>query len=479
MLRQAIARLTLTQPTVNLRQYGSALRAIGQERLTPELRMALMDYALGPLTMVPGVLLLLAIHLTTAFAGWSIDQTLALGVGLTTGMLAASVFLPAIGRRASIYIATDDHVSLRHYAWLTIALLFAGGLVASALIYAATGVLGLLTPETRIIFAVGSLSLGCVWLLGGWLSLLRQYYWLLLSLAIGLVTYIAVNRILALLTPYHIAPAALAGVAVAIGIEARALTRRLGSVLSAPANSHPALPAPAYIAWEATPYLAHGAMTLLFILSPHTLGWLGVQRLAENQLLGFAHVQIALTLALPPIALATGVIERTLRVFWRWTKDQLEATDGNRPGVFCNGLLALYRRQLGVLLSAMLGGSLLVLVAVGWATTADVLPIWLAGFNLNLITLLVAVSLVGYSLLAWAYLNGALCVTLNCPAAILPAGLAGLLTMAVVGVPLCLLLGYGQAIVAFLSGAFVYAVLSTRTVIRVLSASDYHFFASG
>jgi len=479
MLRQAIDRLALSQPTINVRRHGAALRAIGKEMLTPETRSALMDYALGPVTLVPGLLLLLAIHLTTTFGGWSIDQTMALGIGLTTGMLTASVFLPSIGRRASIYVATDDPVSLRHYAWLTIALLFAGGVVASAFVYAATGQLGLLTPKTRAIFALGSLGLGFVWLLGGWLSLLRQYRWLMLGLVCGLITFIAIDRLLALLTPHHIGPAALAGFGVAISVEMRALIRRLGAVFPASPDSIPTLPASAYLAWEAAPYLAHGAIILLFILTPHALGWLGAQQLAENALAGFAHVQIALTLSLPPLALANGVIERTLRVVWRWSKEQLEATNGNQPEAFHAGIRALYWRQLGVLLATVLGSSLLLLIGFRWAIVADLAPVWLAGFNLNLIALLAALTLGSYGLLAWAYLNGALCVTLNCPVAILPAGLIGLLTMAVIGIPLCLTLGYGQAIVAFLSGASVYAALSTRSVIRALNASDYHFFASG
>ena len=110
---------------------------------------------------------------------------------------------------------------------------------------------------------------------------------------------------------------------------------------------------------------------------------------------------------------------------------------------------------------------------------ADPAPGWMAGLDRATVIVIFVVSLASYGFLAVAYFNASICLTLNRPTAVLPAGAVGLLTMAILGIPLCLFLDYRHAVIAFLAGSFVFAVLTARSVTQVLDSSDYHFFASG
>ena len=481
MNSQALDKLSfvMAQPIANFRRLGVAARPHYDRLFTPPVRAAVVDYSRGPLAMIPGVVLLVAIQVATALGDWDVAHVMALSIGLTSGMLGAAIFLPAIGRRASIYVAADDNLSLRHYVYLSLCFLGATGIAVIASLLIGMGQLGILTPETRAIFAMSNLGLGFVWLLGGWLSLLGKPAWPVVSLVVGLVTFVVTDQLLALLVSFHIAPAALAGFGAAIGLQVWALQRRLVGRKDNSAQSRPFLPSPPYLAWEAAPNLAYGVSSILFIIVPHALGFLGASQLQTGQLEAFANIEVALTLALPPFVLAGGVTERTLRLFWRWSQEQLEAIHGDQPGAFRNSVTGFFRRQFGVFAVTVTVCSVLLAFVIGSAFTADPLPGWMVDVNGETVMLIFVLSLVCYGFLGLAYFSTSICLTLNRPTAALTAGAMGLLTMIGLGIPLCLFLDYRQSLIAFLAGAFVYAVLTARSVSRVLDSSDYHLFASG
>src|ERR1700693_1958609 len=81
----------------------------GVARLFPQpARETLGDYARGPLTLLPGGMILIIIQVYAAFGHWAASRALAFSLGFTVGVLATSGFVPAITRRVSIYQSLNN-----------------------------------------------------------------------------------------------------------------------------------------------------------------------------------------------------------------------------------------------------------------------------------------------------------------------------------------------------------------------------------
>ena len=444
---------------------------------SPSLRQALADYARGPLALLPGVVLLLVIRVYAALGQWESGRVLALGLGMTCSMLITGGFVQAVSRRGSLYLGLGNRRAASQFLRITTRWALTCVVVAAVLSILLMAALGLFTPAERFAFGLAFAGLGAIWLLAAGLVLVQAPGWLGAGLTLGLVAGIATDRITALISSLHLTAGTAVGFVVTLGIIWSAVNRGLDSKPGKPAGSV-RLPSISYLVYEAAPYLAYGFLYTLLILLPHLLGWLGALGPGQDRLGAMNGIEMGLTLALLPMALAGGVAERTLRLFWGQAKLVQAAVQGHDPRQFGEALIRFYRQKLQLYLAILAGGSFAAYLSFQAAWSAGLLNRWLQLSDLNTAAFVFRASLIAYCLLGWSSFNCMFAITMGRPRQPLRAALIGIVTLLVVGIPLSLGLHFSYAALAFIAGTAAFAWVSTRSTRQLLRSADYYYFSS-
>jgi hypothetical protein len=444
---------------------------------SPSLRQTLADYARGPLALLPGVVLLLVIRVYAALGQWESGRVLALGLGMTVSMLLTGGFVQAVSRRGSLYLGLGNRRAASQFLRITTGWALACVVAAAALSVLLMAALGLFTPAERFAFGLAFAGLGAIWLLAAGLVLVQAPGWLGAGLALGLVAGVATDRMTALISSLHLTAGTVIGFVVTLGIIWSAVNRGLDSKPGKPAGSV-RLPSISYLAYEAAPYLAYGFLYTLLILLPHLLGWLGALGPGQDRLGAMNGIEMGLTLALLPMALAGGAAERALRLFWGQAKLVQAATQGHDPRQFGEALIRFYRRKLELYLVILAGGSLAAYLLFQAAWNAGLLNRWLQLSDLNTAAFVFRASLIAYCLLGWSSFNCMFAITMGRPRQPLRAALAGIVTLLVVGIPLSLGLHFSYAPLAFIAGTLAFTWVSSRSTRQLLRSADYYYFSS-
>jgi hypothetical protein len=438
---------------------------------------ALRDYVRGPLGLIQILVLLLIIEAYRVLGGWTESQILALSVGMTSSMLINTGFTQAISRRGSIYLGQKN---LRAASWfLRVSVTLAetcNALIATLVVLVATG-LGVFAPSDRIIFGLAFVGFSAIWLMTAGLYLAQATNWLVIGLAAGLVAGVMTDRATASLLDAHLALATIVGFGVVMGLTLHAVKHGL----DAKASKRPVrvkLPPIAYMVCEAAPYFAYGVLYMVFILIPHLLGWCGVLGLGQERGWALGSVEVGLILSLPPIILASGVVEHALRQFWLQALAAQPITPGSDLRQFGSVLTDLYQQQRERYLIVLVSTSAVVYVVFQVALDTGLLATWLGLSNLDVVKYFFYIGLIAYGLVGWGQFNCAFCVTLARPTLALRAVILGIGIVVVTGLPLCLGLNFAYAAVAFLAGAITFVTVSTRAVKKVLESADYYYYSS-
>jgi hypothetical protein len=383
-----------------------------------------------------------------------------------------------MSRRTSICLAMDDRASARHFLRRTM-------LVAGVCVTAVAGLILLVTSafdvfglEQRVTFALAFLGLSAIWILASGLSLLRASGWLSVALGVGLLAGVAVDRTVAAFSDVHLLAGTGVGFGLAIGIVFWALDRRLDPPGARKQPRRVLLPPRAYLVYEAAPFFAYGALYSVLPFLPHPIGWLGALGAGETRPWAVINIEAGLTLSLPPLILASGDAERTLRTFWAEAQSAQGRIPGHAPGQFGRSMRGFYARHLGrylIVLAALSG------VAFGLfrlAQASGVLTSWLGLDGVELVESLFLISLVSYWLLGWGLFNCMLPLSLARPRLAMQAVGPAVAVTLLAGLPLSLGLHFSYAAVALLFGGATFVVASTRSVAHVLDSADYYYYSA-
>jgi glycosyltransferase involved in cell wall biosynthesis len=436
------------------------------------------DYALGPLALVPVLVLLLIVEAYRVLGNWNESHILALSLGMTSSMLILNGFIQAISRRSSIYLGLNNPSAATRFLRASVtAAGICNAMIAVLAVLVATG-LGVFTPDDRIIFGLAFVGFSALWLMAAGLLLMQATSWLGIGLAAGLVAGVMTDRAIAPLLSAHLALATVVGFGVAMGLTLHATVKH---GLDAKAGGQPdrvKLPPAAYMIYEAAPYFAYGSLYMVFILIPHLLGWFGVLGMGQERGWALSSVEVGLVLSLPPIILCSGIAEHALRQFWLRARAAQPITPGSDPRRFGFVLTELYRRQLERYLIVLAGTSAMAYVVFQLALSSGLLASWLRLSSLDATRFFFYISLIVYGLLGWGQFNGAFCVTLARPTLALRAVMLGMGIVVVTGVPLSLGLNFTYAAIAFIAGAITFVAVSSWNVKKVLESADYYYFSS-
>ncbi len=443
---------------------------------TQSFKQVLVSYLQGPISFLPSLLVLLTIQIFSFGGQWAGGQIMALSLGMSAGLLITNGFLQAVMRRASICLSLGNSQSARRF--------LIRGLGVAALIVVAVALLTFLitswteviTLEERLIFCLAFVALSTIWLVGGPLALVQAQIWLGIGLGGGLFTGFVADRVAALFTDLHLVFGTVLGFLVTLGLIIWAETRAFAPRSKAEKDSKILLPSPAYLLYEALPYFIYGTLYALFIIAPHFLGWFG--KLGENQTRQFAitSLEVGLTLAMSPVVLVSGIIERTLRLFWTKAAVAQKTTPGLQVEQFGKTLLNFYWQQWRLYELVLAGLSL-----------AFALPLWLAldsgllkgllGSNPTTAIIFFLTGLVIFFLLGQGLFNCVFCITLARPQFAVRAVAIAMVVMFALGTPLSLWVDFSYCLVAFIAGVFTFVTVSSRLTQRLLASADYYYFS--
>jgi hypothetical protein len=438
---------------------------------------AWLDYARGPLALMIAACLMITIAVYGSLGRWDQTRILALSAGLSGSMLLTSGFIMAASRRTSVYMGLGKPQAAGLFFGRTMIVAGVCVVLAALAVVAASYRLSALTPADRLTFASAFIGLSALWLAGGGLSLVGKPGWLGLGIAAGLIVGVMVDGIAARFTAAHLVAATLAGFGVALTVEVIPLYRSFSTKgVSKPARV--VLPPTTYLIWEAAPYFAYSLLYMVFILSPHVLGWLGMLGAGQERMWAVTSVEIGLTLALLPIVLVGGMPERALREFWRFAPVAQAYTPGTEVRRFRRYLDNFYRNHWAFHTLVITVLTLAAFSAFCAALGLGLLQAWLRIPNPDQMVLFFSIGLLIYWLLCWGAFNCTACITLGCPSLAIGSVVVSIVVTIIVGTPLSLVFSFSYAASAFLCGAITFVLVSQWAVGRLVKRADYHYVSS-
>ena len=437
---------------------------------------AVVDYARGPLVILPGLLVLIIIQAYTSIGQWGPNRVLALSLGFTTGIMFTSGFVPAISRRISIYQSLNNIDAAVRYLRFSTIVSNAAIVLITLLVCLIMSIFGVFTPDDRLVYGVACIALSSIWMMTIWLMLARQAGWLGPALAGGLATCLLVDRLTAGFLPVHLAVGTLVGYAVTIGTLTYIALRTLRKKLAKQPGTL-ILPSVGYMVYEAGPFFTYGILYMLLVLIPHLLGWVGAQR-ESDPMWALSSLELALVFAMPPAMLGAGVAERALRLFWRFADEKEQKTSSENPTSFGVDLTNFFQKWLKVYLATLTVISLIAYVLFRIAVGSGSLGSWMQLANLDALEFIFPIGLISYFLLAWGVFNCMFNITLAQPAGPVLATACATGALILVGVPLVLFVGFRYVVVAAVIAAGVFVVVSTRMTLQTLKSAEYHYYAA-
>jgi hypothetical protein len=189
-------------------------------------------------------------------------------------------------------------------------------------------------------------------------------------------------------------------------------------------------------------------------------------------------LEAGLSLSLPPLILASGVAERTLRQFWTEALAAQRRTLANNPDQFGAILHHFYERHLRRYLIALGALSVATYVLFRLALVTGLLASWIGFYDLDMVERVFLVSLAGYWLLGWGLFNCMFPITLARPRQAMRSIGPGIAVTVLSGLPLSLGVHFTYAAVALILGSMAYVIASSRQTRHVLQSAHYYYYSA-
>jgi hypothetical protein len=213
---------------------------------------------------------------------------------------------------------------------------------------------------------------------------------------------------------------------------------------------------------------------MLLIFLPHGFAWLGALPAGQPRSAAVTNIEIGLTLSMPPLILAYGVAEYSLRLFWRRVLANQAATPAVNIGRFGALLLAFVARRRWVYLAVLTILTVLTRALFAQALAEGWLGRWLQPTHPAQLLAIYDVSLLAYWLLGLGLFNCMFAVTLGRPESAFRSVVWSGIVMIVAGSMLAAL-NFAFSTLAFAIAAFVFAAISWEETSQVLRTADYSF----
>lgn len=443
----------------------------------------LSDYARGPLSLLPMLLLSLIITLYQNYGQWEIAQVLTLSLSMMGSLLVTSGFIQAASRKSSSYLSQGYAKTAGRVIRNSVLIAFVCMLALGGGALGIAFMLGILSLADGVLMGIAYVSLSCLWLTALGLGLLNQMHWFGIGLAVGLgvsygvlwgFTRLSLSREGVMLSAVSL------GLICALLVMWLVIYRSLARAAAvSPVGTRDVVLAPLrQILFNLAPYFIYGVLYVILILTGHTFGWLGrlPQDLPRAEALAIA--ELGLTLALGGFILTSGVAEHTMRRFWEVVQVYQHRISLHQASAFSAEVHQFYRREYRRYFWALLGSSAALFGGVVW------LMALLQQFALVQLpwkpatAMIFGLGLVGYGALALGLFDCMFLITLACPGWAIKAVLGGAAATLALCVGLGRLISYQYGIIGVLGGGLIFMGLAHHYFRRLLAHLDYFYFAS-
>jgi len=442
----------------------------------------LFDFARGPLSLVPIILVMLIISAISIFSGWKYSMVLALSVGMTGSMIINSGLLQSVGRRISIYRGMHNEKMARLFFVRATYFFIGADFLAAVLATAALLLSGIFNSQQGVVFCIAFVGMAWLWLLGGELAVIGKVWWLARSLVTGILVgavtsqlVILVSRAAPFFSGQYLAWGCGVGYLAALSMLIYAMSQALtGPQSEPPAGSKLRLPPLVFLASEAAPYFFYGSLYMIFILVPHLLGLTGRLPAGVERMTASTQFELVFTLAMFPMAIASGINEQTLRSFWKLLP---KATAGSPMSPVSEFQQKLHRFSDG---NRKKYRTWLVIVSLevdSICILALQIPAVLSWLHLGdpwQVVILFQVALVTFGLIGLGIYNAMYCLTLGSAQSALRPVVSSLAVTLFIGIPASAF-DYRYSAAAFFIGAVVLVFSSRRKLRATLDESAYLF----
>ena len=402
-----------------------------------------------------------------ASLGYDVEQASAVALATMLSLVVTGGFVQCIGRLTVPYVERSALTLARQTSWRLVRC----GLVVSACVGLALLALNAATSwlptPVAAVAAVYFALLSCLWLLLAVLDALRLRVSILAVFALTTAVVLLVDQTTRLsLEVAHWTGLAAADVAAAAWAW-HSLRRTTGA---GPASAQ-RLPGSAISAYGAAPYFVYGLLYYVFLFTDRLLAWT-----VGSQPLPFwfdGTYELALDLALLVLVVMLPQLEYAVHAFAESITSvqksflAVDLSSHNRHYV------RFYRRQLGLLsvLGAVAGGAVagavLALDAAGHVDADGGTGWWVLLWGT-----------VGYALLVMALLNGVFLFSLSRPWPVVMALSVAVVTNGATGWALSRYGEHWWSVGGLVSGALVFATVTTVATVRVLRRLDYYYYAA-
>ena len=445
-------------------------------------RDKMRDYMRGVASLLPMIVLSMGIIIHQLVGNWQPQQVWLVGMAMLLSLLVTGGFMQAASRRGSIYLSQGYVWAAQRIIFRIMALCLLVVMLVNLLMVGLPLALSWLSWYDAALMSGAFVSLSLIWLGSSLLYLLDKAHLFLWALVVGMVGSstmlpLFIYGVLA----YEIVVFFALGVGLLLFMWITAVSARyaLSKLYQASAvgNQPIRLPTNAHLTINLLPYFLYGSIYILLIMSGHIVAWVGYTG-ELPRIIAVFDVELALSFALGGAILTSGVSEHTIRRFWRRVQQYQLRTTHDQLHSFSEMLTQFYRSEQRVFLRALLVNMLMTLIATWGFINLMRMTGFLQLTWTNSTTILFALGLVGYGLMAWALFQSMFMITLSRPWWVIQGLFMGTLTTFIVGIAIGLYTYYPYAGLGIIIGNLVFLYMTRQRLNQLLARADYYFYAS-
>ena len=426
---------------------------------------SLMEYGNGLSFALPLAICCLAMAIFR-FSLWggqvSPQLAVAVGLGTVSSFVTTGGVVQAMARRGLFFFGVRDGATGEVVCWRWVRFGAAWLAICGLVLLVPCRFYHWLPPPFDWIAFAFHLSLGLLWLATGILHMLERNLWSAVATVAGVGSVVLLRRVLHL----PLVGAQVTGIAVATTFAFAASFVLLRSRRCAN-GGRPSSPSPAldlYLTW---PHFLFGTLYFLLIFADRLLAWTAPDIAAASPVQFRGDYETALDLALIGFVLQVGCVRASTSAFFRDIAVAQKRHGIGARAEFRHDMCRAYIRS--TVRFVLLGAAVSACLYLTASHLSATVHVWSS-------TLLWA--LLGGSLMVIGLWNTSLLFRLSLPVDVVVAIAPAVAVDLLIGYLVSRLGSYHYAAAGFGVGAFYFAAVTTRSVLRRLQSLDYYYLAS-
>lgn len=438
-------------------------------------KLLVQYYPLGIFHLFPIVIQIVCIILfgysLWTFLGFNVVQSTAVVFGVIFGLIISGGYVQVLGRQASFYWHHQEYQKSKIVVYKLIKSGIKGNVVVFAVLAIVNFLFNLYPFSFFLITFIYAFLIGLLLLVSAPFHTIKHRW--AISVAISVGTLLALS--LKLWTTLHIFFTHWIGLCVAILISLIFLKLIFKSKIKT-AKTVQSNPKKIMVIYRNYKYFFYGALIYVFVFLDRLLAWSAPFGISHKFIFLYEKdYEIGMDLAILIFFMLAGVLEYAIAAFSKFLDIKQKNIKFLDAREFNKSLYKMYWGHIFLLFLTAIGTTTFVylIVTQPWGYQASF------GETLNPLSIKVCVlGGIGYFFLTWGMLNALYLFTLNQPSAPLRALVIATSINLGIGFICSRFLSYEYSVIGMLVGAFVFMVLTIKTIHVFFKKLDYYYYAA-